>query len=385
MSRILTEWALRYRDWSRDKLWANKNKTNYLKQPMFFGEDLNTQRYDEFKYPIFDNLTQKQLGFFWRPEEVSLQKDRNDFQQLDTGQKHIFTANLKYQTLLDSVQGRGPALALLPYCSIPELESCVLAWDFMEMIHSRSYTYIMKNLYPNPTEVFDTILETEPIIARAESVTKNYDDFIDYAKRWSLNKKRFSSEYELKKHFYKMLISINILEGIRFYVSFACTFGFGELRLMEGSAKIISLIARDESQHLAITQHIIKAYQSKENDKVMLKVMKDCKQEVYDMYASAVQEEKDWAEYLMKDGSMIGLSSTLLGNYVEFIANKRLRGIGLEPLYDISSRTNPLPWTQHWLSSRGLQNAPQETEIESYIIGGIKQDITDETFEEFKL
>ncbi len=363
----------------------NKNKTNYLKQPMFFGEDLNTQRYDEFKYPIFDNLTQKQLGFFWRPEEVSLQKDRNDFQQLDTGQKHIFTANLKYQTLLDSVQGRGPALALLPYCSIPELESCVLAWDFMEMIHSRSYTYIMKNLYPNPTEVFDTILETEPIIARAESVTKNYDDFIDYAKRWSLNKKRFSSEYELKKHFYKMLISINILEGIRFYVSFACTFGFGELRLMEGSAKIISLIARDESQHLAITQHIIKAYQSKENDKVMLKVMKDCKQEVYDMYASAVQEEKDWAEYLMKDGSMIGLSSTLLGNYVEFIANKRLRGIGLEPLYDISSRTNPLPWTQHWLSSRGLQNAPQETEIESYIIGGIKQDITDETFEEFKL
>ena len=98
-----------------------------------------------------------------------------------------------------------------------------------------------------------------------------------------------------------------------------------------------------------------------------------------------VKEEKEWAKYLMKDGSMIGLSSTLLGNYVEFIANKRLRGIGLEPLYDISSRTNPLPWTQHWLSSRGLQNAPQETEIESYIIGGIKQDIKDDTFEQFKL
>ena len=363
----------------------NRNKVNYRKQPMFFGEELNTQRYDDFKYPIFDTLTQKQLGFFWRPEEVSLQKDRNDFQQLDAGQKHIFTANLKYQTLLDSVQGRGPALALLPYCSIPELESCVLAWDFMEMIHSRSYTYIMKNLYADPTKEFDTILETEPIIARANTVTKHYDDFIDYAKRANGLSSQDQYAYELKKLFYKMLISINILEGIRFYVSFACTFGFGELRLMEGSAKIISLIARDESQHLAITQHIIKNYQKHEKDKVMLKVMKDCKQEVYDMYAQAVQEEKDWAEYLMKDGSMIGLSATLLGNYVEFIANKRLRGIGLEPLYDISSRTNPLPWTQHWLSSRGLQNAPQETEIESYIIGGIKQDITDETFEKFKL
>ena len=370
----------------------NRNKVNTLKQPMFFGEDLNTQRYDEFKYPIFDNLTQKQLGYFWRPEEVSLQKDRNDYQSLDAGQRHIFTANLKYQTLLDSVQGRGPAIALLPYVSIPELESCVLAWDFMEMIHSRSYTYIMKNLYSNPTKEFDTILDTKEIITRANSVTKNYDQFIDYAKKWSLGKRKIKpknsigrNQYELKKRFYKMLISINILEGIRFYVSFACTFGFGELRLMEGSAKIISLIARDESQHLAITQHIIKNYQTKEKDKVMLKVMKDCKQEVYDMYAKAVQEEKDWAEYLMKEGSMIGLSATLLGNYVEFIANKRLRGIGLEPLYDISSRTNPLPWTQHWLSSRGLQNAPQETEIESYIIGGIKQDITNETFEKFKL
>ena len=357
----------------------NKKKVNTLKQPMFFGEQLSTQRYDEFKYPIFDKLTQKQLGFFWRPEEVSLQKDRNDYQSLDAGQKHIFTANLKYQTMLDSVQGRGPVLALLPHVSIPELEGCILAWDFMESIHSRSYTYIVKNLYSNPSEVFDTILETKEIISRADSVTRCYDDFIDYARK---NKR---DKYELKKKFYKMLISINILEGIRFYVSFACSFGFGELRLMEGSAKIISLIARDESQHLAITQHIIKNYQKFEKDKQMLAVMENCEDEVYDMYSIAVEEEKEWAKYLMKDGSMIGLSETLLGNYVEWIANKRLRAIGLKPLYDRPIRTNPLPWTQHWLSSRGLQNAPQETEIESYIIGGIKQDIKEDTFEKFKL
>ena len=372
----------------------NKKKVNTLKQPMFFGEQLNTQRYTDFKYPIFDKLTQKQLGFFWRPEEVSLQKDRNDYQSLDDGQKHIFTANLKYQTLLDSVQGRGPALALLPYCSIPELEGCIIAWDFMESIHSRSYTYIMKNLYSDPKKEFDTILDTEEILQRADSVTKDYDDFIRAGRSWLQNKRKYRPKnsiarthgtYELKKKFYKMLISINILEGIRFYVSFACTFGFGELRLMEGSAKIISLIARDESQHLAITQHIIKNYQKNEKDKVMLKVMKDCKQEVYDMYASAVEEEKEWAKYLMKDGSMIGLSETLLGNYVEWIANKRLRAIGLKPIYDRPLRTNPLPWTQHWLSSRGLQNAPQETEIESYIIGGIKQDIKEDTFGDFKL
>ena len=182
----------------------NRNKVNTLKQPMFFGEDLNTQRYDEFKYPIFDNLTQKQLGYFWRPEEVSLQKDRNDYQSLDAGQRHIFTANLKYQTLLDSVQGRGPAIALLPYVSIPELESCVLAWDFMEMIHSRSYTYIMKNLYSNPTKEFDTILDTKEIITRANSVTKNYDQFIDYAKKWSLGKRKIKPKNSIGRNQYEL-------------------------------------------------------------------------------------------------------------------------------------------------------------------------------------
>ena len=361
----------------------NRKRINRLKEPMFFGEELSVQRYDEFKYPIFDKLTQTQLGYFWRPEEVSLQKDRNDYQSLDEGQKHIFTSNLKYQTLLDSVQGRGPALALLPYCSIPELEGCILAWDFMESIHSRSYTYIVKNLYSNPTEVFDTILDTKEIVSRADSVTKGYDEFIKLGMQYQLGHK--ISSYDLKKAFYKMLISINILEGVRFYVSFACTFGFGELRLMEGSAKIISLIARDESQHLAISQHIIKNYQKFEQDKEMLKVMKDCEEEVYQMYREAVDEEKEWAKYLFKSGSMIGLSETLLCNYVEFIANKRLRGIGMKPIYDVSSRNNPLPWTQHWLSSRGQQNAPQETEIESYIIGGIKQDIEEDTFGDFKL
>ena len=361
----------------------NKRKVNTMKQPMFFGEELSTQRYDDFKYPIFDKLTQTQLGYFWRPEEVSLQKDRNDYQSLDEGQKHIFTSNLKYQTLLDSVQGRGPALALLPYCSIPELEGCVLAWDFMESIHSRSYTYIVKNLYPNPTEVFDTILDTKEIVARAESVTRQYDEFIEYAMMWKL--KQVTDTRKLKRLFYLMMVSINILEGLRFYVSFACTFGFGELRLMEGSAKIISLIARDESQHLAISQHIIKNYQKNEGDKEMLSIMKECEGEVYDMYREAVQEEKDWAKYLFKDGSMIGLSETLLGQYVEYIANKRLKSLGFDPIFDQSIRHNPLPWTQHWLSSRGQQNAPQETEIESYIIGGIKQDITEDSFGDFKL
>ena len=172
----------------------NTKKVDWMKQPMFFGEEPNTQRFDQQKYPIFEKLNQQQLGFFWRPEEVSLQKDRNDYQSLGVEQKHIFTSNLKYQTLLDSVQGRGPCLAFLPFCSLPELESMLVAWDFSETIHSRSYTYIMKNVYPDPTEVLDTIIDTPEIMARAKTVTDAYDKFITYANKYYLTGKGDTKE-----------------------------------------------------------------------------------------------------------------------------------------------------------------------------------------------
>ena len=362
----------------------NKNaKIDFTKQPMFFGEDNAVQRFDTFKYPIFDKLTQHQLGLFWRPEEVSLQKDRNDWQELRPEQKHIFTSNLRYQTLLDSVQGRGPCLAFLPFCSLPELEGCILIWDFMESIHSRSYTYIIKNIYSNPSEVFDKILTDKYITERAESVTLTYDELINSGQRWLLDNK--GSTKELKRKLWRALINVNILEGIRFYVSFACSFAFGELKLMEGSAKIISLIARDESQHLGVSQRIINNYINVEKDKEMLQVIKEEEQNTIQAYKDAVDQEKHWAEYLFKDGSMIGLNDKLLHNYVEFIANKRMKAIGLKPIYDQPANQNPLPWTEHWLNSRGLQNAPQETEIESYVVGGIKQDVEKDSFKGFTL
>jgi len=372
----------------------NTEQVNTKKQPMFFGKPLGIQRYDSYKYPIFDKLTTQQLSYFWRPEEVSLQKDRGDYQTLRPEQKHIYTSNLKYQIMLDSVQGRGPGMAFIPYCSLPELEACMEVWGFMEMIHSRSYTYIIKNVYSDPSEVFDKIVRDERILERASSVTESYDDFINSAHHYdnsndwqhALEKVPTAqqSRYELKRKLYRAVANVNILEGIRFYVSFACSFAFGELKLMEGSAKIISLIARDENQHLAITQNILNKWKAGD-DPEMKQIAKEEEEWTYKMFDRAVNEEKRWADYLFKDGSMIGLNDKLLQQYVEWIANRRLKAIGLKPQYDIAANNNPLPWTQHWISSKGLQVAPQETEVESYIVGGIKQDVSKDTFSGFKL
>ena len=372
----------------------NSEVVDTKKQPMFFGKPLGIQRYDSYKYPIFDKLTTQQLGYFWRPEEVSLQKDRADYQTLRPEQKHIFTSNLKYQIMLDSVQGRGPGMAFIPYCSLPELEACMTIWETMEMIHSRSYTYIIKNVYSDPTEVFDTILDDKKILSRATTVTKAYDELISFAhlydtgnmwrQDWKDSPTSKWETKELKRKLYRAVMNVNILEGIRFYVSFACTFAFGELKLMEGSAKIISLIARDESQHLVITQNILKNW-ANGDDPEMLDIMEEEQENVYQMFRDCVEEEKEWAEYLFKDGSMIGLNAKLLDSYVEYIANRRMKSIGFKPIFDTPMSNNPLPWTQHWLNSKMMQNAPQETEIESYVIGGIKQDVQKDTFAGFQL
>ena len=372
----------------------NTEQVNTKKQPMFFGQPLGVQRYDSYKYPVFDKLTTQQLGYFWRPEEVSLQKDRGDYQTLRPEQKHIYTSNLKYQIMLDSIQGRGPGMAFIPYCSLPELEACMEVWGFMEMIHSRSYTYIIKNVYPDPSDVLDHIVTDDRILERASTVTGAYDDFIRSAQQWGTGnmwqddfKGSPSREWEIndvKRKLYRAVANVNILEGIRFYVSFACSFAFGELKLLEGSAKIIGLIARDESQHMTITQNILNKWREGD-DPEMVQIAKEEEENVYGMFRQCVEEEKLWAEYLFKDGSIIGLNDKLLSKYVEWTANRRLKSIGLKAIFDTPVSNNPLPWTEHWLSSKGMQVAPQETEVESYLIGSIKQDVEKDTFAGFQL
>lgn len=372
----------------------NTDVVDTTKQKMFFGPPLGVQRYDKFKYPVFDKLTQQQLGYFWRPEEVSLQKDRADYPLLNDAQKHIFTSNLKYQILLDSVQGRGPGMAFTPYCSLPELEGAMNIWQTMEMVHSRSYTHIIKNVYADPSEVFDHILEDEKILSRAQTVTHAYDEFLQAASEWGAGRQwqHYLEEVpnaqwelrELKRKLYRAVANVYILEGIRFYVSFACSFAFGELKLLEGSAKIIGLIARDESLHMTITQNILNKWRDGD-DAEMVEIVKEEEDNVYEMFKQCVEEEKAWAQYLFKDGSIIGLNDKLLASYVEWTANRRLKSMGLKAIFDTPISNNPLPWTAHWLSSKGMQVAPQETEVESYLIGSIKQDVKKDTFANFKL
>lgn len=351
---------------------------------------VTVQRYETLKYKQFDKLTDKQLGFFWRPEEVDVMRDAKDFKELTDHEQHIFTSNLKRQILLDSVQGRSPNLAFLPLCSLPELETWIQTWAFNETIHSRSYTHIIRNVYSDPSLIFDQLLEIEPIVNCARDISRYYDDVIEYGGYYNLlgygthtinGRELVIDNYELKRRLWLAINSVNALEGIRFYVSFACSWAFAELKKMEGNAKIIKLICRDENIHLGSTQTLIKLLPQDDPD--FAKIKEETADICTEMFLNAAEQEKQWAEYLFKDGSMIGLNKQLLCDYVDWLTCKRMTAVGLH--CGIKTGSNPLPWTAKWIAGAEVQVAPQETEISSYVVGGTKQDVTENTFKGFSL
>ena len=361
----------------------SKLANNPLTEPMFLGNPVNVARYDQQKYSVFERLIDKQLSFFWRPEEVDVSKDRADFANLQDHEKHIFLSNLKYQTLLDSVQGRSPNVALLPLVSIPELETWIEVWTFSEVIHSRSYTHIIRNIVTDPSVVFDDIVVNEEILKRAKDVSKYYDDLIEYSQMYNLHGvgthtindvEVVINLRELKKKIYLCVVSVNVLEAIRFYISFACSFAFAERELMEGNAKIIKLIARDEALHLVGTQHLINILANGDEGEEWESICSELKPEVTNIFKDAAEQEIEWTQYLFKDGSILGLNEKVLTTYIKYITNLRMEAIGLPVLYP-TARANPIPWINSWLSSDNVQVAPQETEITSYLVGQVLSDL----------
>ncbi len=367
-----------------------KNIDNTTQKLFLDDRGTGIARYDQVKYNVFARLTKEQKGFFWQPEEINLTKDSKDYKLLTVHEQNIFRYNLMRQIVLDSVQGRAPALAFLPVCTLPELESWIVWWTASEQVHSDSYTYIIRNLYSDPSVIFDNIMSIPEIVACTEDISKYYDQLDEAIIQYKQSIINFRPQadidrfyHNLKKAIWLALNAVNALEGIRFYVSFACSWAFAELGKMEGNAKIIRLICRDENLHLGGTQTLIKLLVKDDPDFAEIAVNPDVQAEVRKIFTDVINQEKAWAKFLFKGGSMIGLSEQLLVDYVDYIAYTRMTSIGLEPV--VSKKTNSLPWTQNWISSKNLQVTPQQTELTSYIIGSVRQDVNDNTFKGFEL
>jgi ribonucleoside-diphosphate reductase beta chain len=355
----------------------NINKYDHTQQPMFFGEELGVARYDVVKHMKLEKLVDQQQGYFWRPTEVDLSKDRFDFHhKLSEVDKRIFISNLQYQTLLDSVQGRSPLEVLLPICSLPELEDWIINWAFSETIHSRSYTHIIRNIFNDPSEVFDGILDIPEILQRAQMVTKYYDYLLELVQLYSIGA---TTKEQLYLPLFKCMVAVYALEAIRFYVSFACSYSFVERQLMEGNGKVISLINRDEFLHQGGTHFIITRWLRGLDCPEMTKVVIENQHLITEIFQQVAEQEKEWSQWLFKDGSVVGLNEKIVNTYIEYRTDKCLSELGQPLLYGVTK--DPLPWVSAYTNSADVQVAPQETELSSYIVGGLDSDITDLDFD----
>jgi ribonucleoside-diphosphate reductase beta chain len=330
---------------------------------LFFGESGHAlARYDVQRHPIFSTVNKKMRSLYWNPEEVDLSQEKASFNKMNDAEQFVFTSNLKRQILLDSIQGRAPSLVFLPSCTDSSLENAITTWAFFEGIHSESYTHIIRSIYPDPSVVFDTIPEIQPIADCATSTTAAYDAMI-----YNPN----------KENLYLALASANALEALRFYVSFACSFSFAERGMVEGSAKEIRLIARDETQHLALVQHIIKRLSK--DDPEFIQIIGDLRPQAIALFDEAAEQERIWAEYIFQHGSILGLNTGILVDYVDYLLPRRKAAAGLSTSTKFE-KSHPLPWVEKYLTDSAYQVAPQEAEGVAYLTSSLRNDVSDLEF-----
>lgn len=350
----------------------------------FFGAPVQIARFDKQVHPIFEKLTLQQLGYRWRETEVDVTRDKTDYRNLAHHEQHIFDSNIKRQILLDTKQGKAPALIFGPLASLPEVENWLVEWTQSETVHSRSYMHILRGVFSNPSEVFDSILTIPEIAATSASIDKYYDAL----ELWNAKRAMYVAglyhaykEYDHKKALWLALMAVNALEGIRFYGSFTCSWAFFEQkRVMEGNAKIIKLICRDENLHLASVQHMLKILPKEDPD--FARIAEETKAECVRIFEECVEQETDWGKYLFQYGSMIGLNLDMYVTFIEERAAKMMRQAKLPTKYESG---DSMPWTKKYISGADVQVAPQETELTSYVDGGIDQDVTETSFVELAL
>jgi ribonucleoside-diphosphate reductase beta chain len=366
----------------------NTNLIDFTKEKLFFGAGKNSQRFDVLKYPFLDKSNDTQQGFDWKHDEIPLGKDSKDYKTAaSTPQKWVIDVTFQKLIFLDSVQGRGPVLIFGQIATLPELENVINVWQYFEgNKHSRTYTEILRSLYTEPDKMFDSAFEIEELQSIAKKIAsvyeKTYQSVIEYVYKTQRNIE-FTKEdlHELKKDIIRCLFEINALEGVRFYSSFAAIWAMEKSEgLFPGCSENLQFICRDENEHLALTQNLLK-YLRKNEDEEFIEAYEEIKEELEKRYYEIYFEELDWINFLFKEGSYIGMNDEILKNYLNYLIIRRMKSLGINPTKEkLGGRyviKNPLPWVDRYINMDKNEKLPQEEKILNYITGGIDQDVTE--------
>lgn len=354
---------------------------DFTDEPIFFGSGKNTQRYDVVKFPIFDTLFEKMAGQDWVHDEIACTKDHADFRMLSPSMKHAYTSVLNKLIFLDSIQGRGILQTIGSVVTNPEFESCMTEWQRFEISrHSRSYTHILRSVYDNPSEVFDSSFSIPVLLDLANDVSQYYEDCFKTVTEYHCG---LASIEDTKRAIIKMLVEINILEGVRFYSGFATIWSMHYSQgLMERTSKILQLICRDENLHLGVTQHLLNIL-AHNKDEGFTEIFAELGDYIKDRYDTVYDQECLWVDYLFKEGEFLGMSADLAKMYLKYLVYVRLRAISPRSVSG-EAPTNPLKWINSYISFDQNFVPLQESEVINYKMDIMDPNITDSKLTELK-
>lgn len=338
---------------------------------IFFGEYSGFQRYDDPKYPVAVKMEESMRHAFWQPAEISMKDDAVKFHNMPAEVQDAMCSIWFYQTLMDSAQNRGLEETLAVFVTNPEYEALFKTWGYFEMIHSLSYSHIIRGIFADSTPVFQRNFTNVKIIDRVKTEIEQYSDIAAYAEALTNAEE---SEENIKK-IVELILTVYALEGIKFYASFLYTYLIHDrYASIPGATRIIKLINFDEDSHTNASVVLLRdlmenpAFEKVIGSPYFADVAQACFKRVY-------EDESNFAEYLREVlGEYSPISAENTNNFLQCYVDRRLQALGVPGIFGAPASTPIVDWFDNYKDMNKDNSALQESDLAVYNIGVMVDD-----------
>jgi ribonucleoside-diphosphate reductase beta chain len=330
----------------RKKLFNETGERDWGKRRIIGGNTTNMIELNNIKYEWAYRMYRVMMNNFWIPEEIALMDDARQYSLLTEAERRSFNKILSFLIFLDSIQTHN-----LPnineYITAPEVNLCLTVHTFQEAVHSQSYGYILDSVVSSDIRdrIYNEWRVDQHLLRRNKFITDRYEEFIHDPS---------------DRNLVKTVMANFILEGVYFYSGFAFFFALGRQGKMLGTVSEIKYIQRDELTHLALFRYIFEEI-ARENPHLMTSELME---ELRDMMRQAVEHEIAWGQYVTNN-EIAGLTQDLIDRYIRYLANQRLRSLGIPILYPEITE-HPLPWIDQYAAINSMKTDFFEQKVTNY-------------------
>ncbi len=336
---------------NRKKIYNPESTEHVNDRKIFGGNPTGIFELNNIKYQWAYNLWEIMLNNTWFPKEVDMTRDTNDYKNLTNTEKDAYDKALSQLIFMDSLQTNNLIDNVNPYITSPEINLILVRQSFEEALHSQSYAVMVDSISQNSEEIYELWRRDMMLKQKNDAIASIYEEL-------SVNPSEVN--------FLKACFANQILEGIYFYSGFAYIYTLARSGKMLGSAQMIRFIQRDEVTHLVLFQNLINTLRKERADLFTKELLDD----VYDMFRQAVELETQWGKYITQ-GQILGLTDDILEQYIQFLADDRLKSVGMDKIYNVE---NPIKWVDDFAKFNDQKTNFFEGTVTNYSKGSLSFD-----------